>query len=290
MDCQHSAVVRAHQASRILTWVFIWFGVIVASFHVVSASAHTPEAGRDQILRQARAAQDRFRAGDLGVIPEYVAMLDAAARAYPDDADVWYAMGVAHLAQAATALMPGGNPADAMAPMQKGPAALWKALQLKPDHAEAMAQLGGVQAMLGPILQRPAMLTRGVTQMNKAVQTAPGSVRVRLQRAFTGLSLPDELRDHAAEAEDLEFLIEAADFSRPGDFVRLLRADLHSEMGEADLARTLYRFVEATGSAAAAVDAKSRLQALDAGGVPISDIKALRVAAGARCAMCHGRD
>ncbi len=134
------------------------------------------------------------------------------------------------------------------------------------------------------------MLTRGVAQMNKAVELAPSSVRVRLQRAFIGLSLPDELRDHVAEASDLEFLIDAADFSRPGDYVRLLRADLHAELGERDEARSLYRVVADTGSAAAAVQARSRLASLLDGGVPSADIKTLRADAGAKCAMCHGRD
>jgi hypothetical protein len=290
MECPQISALRAARIARILTLIFLWLAVLVATFQAVSARAQAPDSDRDAVLRQARAYQDRYRTGDLTVVPAYVAMLDAATRNFPQDADVWYAMGVAHLAHAATALVPGGNPADAMAPMQKGPVALWKALQIKPDHADAMAQLGGVQAMLGPVLQRPAMLTRGIAQMNKAVEIAPASVRARLQRAFIGLSLPEELRDRAAEAADLEFLSDAADFGRPGDYVRLLRADLHAEVGERAAAQTLYRFVAATGSTAAARDAQARLVALDAGGVPMSDIKALRSAAGAQCAMCHGRD
>jgi len=275
-------------AARILTLIFVWLAMIFAALHAVSASAHEPETHRDAVLRQARTYQERYRVGDVQVVPEYVAMLDAATREFPNDAEVWYALGVAYLAQAATALLPGGTPADAMVPMQKGPAALWKALQIDPDHAEAMAQLGAVQAMLGPVLQRPAMLTRGIAQMNQAVRMAPGSVRVRLQRAFIGLSEPDELRDHAAEAADLDFLSDKADFTRPGDYVRLLRADLYAELSEPALARELYLFVAATGSPEAATQARSRLASLDAGAVPPADIKALRIAAGAQCAMCHG--
>jgi len=285
MDCRTTAPARARAASRLLSLIFLWLAMLVAAFHAATASAQA--SGEADVLRQARAYQERYRAGDVGVVPAYVSLLDTATRDFPNDANVWYALGVAYLAQAATALLPGGNAADAMVPMQKGPAALWKALQLEPEHAEALAQLGAVQAMLGPVLQRPAMLTRGIAQMNQAVQKSPGSVRVRLQRAFIGLSLPDDLRDHAAEAADLEFLSEAADFGRPGDYVRLLRADLHAEQMQPDEARALYAFVAATGSAAAASEARSRLAALAAGGVPTADIKALRVAAGAKCAMCH---
>ena len=60
------------------------------------------------------------------------------------------------------------------------------------------------------------------------------------------------------------------------------------EMGKPDLARETYQLVADIGSAAAAKDAKGRLSALGKGGVPMADIKALRSAAGAQCAMCHG--
>jgi hypothetical protein len=49
----------------------------------------------------------------------------------------------------------------------------------------------------------------------------------------------------------------------------------------------LYQVVEKSASPAAA-DATARLSALGQGGVSMSDIKALRAAAGAKCAMCHG--
>ena len=64
--------------------------------------------------------------------------------------------------------------------------------------------------------------------------------------------------------------------------------DLEFETGKPELARAMYRNVENTGSGAS-MDAKARLAALDAGGVSMTDIKALRTAAGAQCAMCHGR-
>ena len=123
--------------------------------------------------------------------------------------------------------------------------------------------------------------------MNRAVELAPKSTRVRLQRAFSGLSLPDALRNHAAESEDLEFLIELADGSRAGDYVRVMRGDLYFETGKPDLARALYQVVEKS-SSSAAVNAKARLSALDRGGIAMSDIKALRTAAGTQCTMCHG--
>jgi len=50
----------------------------------------------------------------------------------------------------------------------------------------------------------------------------------------------------------------------------------------------MYRAVEASGSGASA-DARKRLSALESGGVPMEEIRFLRSAAGAQCAMCHAR-
>ena len=123
--------------------------------------------------------------------------------------------------------------------------------------------------------------------MNHAVELAPNSVRVRLQRMFSGLSLPDGLRNHAAEAEDLDFLINIAEGSRPGDCLHIMRCD-HFELGNPDLARNQYEMAGKSASPAA-TEAKARLTALTQGGVAVTDIKKLRSAAGANCAMCHGR-
>jgi hypothetical protein len=172
--------------------------------------------------------------------------------------------------------------------MQKGPAALRQALQLNPRHAEALSQLGGIQTLLGPVLQLPAMASRGVAQMDRAVELAPGSMRVRLMRAFAGPNVPAELRNTRHEAEDLDFLIEASEWGTAGDYVRILRGDLHWELGEREQARSMYRGVEHTGSGASA-DARSRLAALERDDMPMEEIRALRAAAGAQCAMCHAR-
>ena len=79
--------------------------------------------------------------------------------------------------------------------------------------------------------QQPQLAAKGVAEMNRAVELAPNSVRVRLVRAFNGLSLPDALRNNVAEAEDLDFLIKVAEGSRPGDYVHIMRRDLDFELG-----------------------------------------------------------
>jgi hypothetical protein len=229
-----------------------------------------------------------FRAGQVDIVPEYVAMLEDATQADPENAELWNAMGVAYLAQAARAMMPGGIAADAMVAIQKGPAALERAIQLNPSHAEALATRGGVQAFMGLYQKGPAGAAEGIANMDRAIAIAPTSRRVRLQRAFSGIYLPDALRIRAAEAEDLDFLIAIAGGTRAGDYVRLLRGDLHAESGTSDLAREQYELVMKSSSPASA-EARSRLDALQQGGVAAADIKKLRTAAGTNCLMCHGR-
>jgi tetratricopeptide (TPR) repeat protein len=274
----------AHRAVKVTT-------LFVIALIFISMGTALAQTGKDsrmaEILEQAKIYQYQFRAGKMDILPEYVALLEEATRAEPDNADLWCAMGTAYLAQAARAFMPGGNPADAMSAMQKGPAALRRALQIDPNHAETLARMGGVQAMMGSFMQAPRMTSNGVAAMNRAVELAPHNTRVRLQRAFSGLSLPDSLRNNAAEAEDLEFLINVAGKSRAIGYVQIMRADLHFELGNSDAARALYKSV-ATSDSSAATAAKKRLAAMDHGGVPSAEITSLRTAAGAECVMCHG--
>lgn len=246
------------------------------------------EPGTAAVLRQARAYQFQFRAGQYDAAPKLVAMMEEAVRADPENADLSSALGVAYLAQVAGTLLTGGNPADAFTGVQKGMRALERALKLNPDHAEALATHGGVRALMASFQKSPHEAAAGVAEMNRAVELAPESVRVRLARAFNGLSLPDALRNHASEADDLDFLSAAARGSRAGDYILIMRGDLYFELGQPDLARKQYELAGRSASPAAA-EARSRLSALAEGGVAAAEIKKLRSAAGANCAMCHGR-
>jgi len=253
-----------------------------------AAFAQGTGATTKAILQRAMAYQFQFRGGQTDVVPDYVAMLEAATTADPENAELWNAMGVAYLAQSARAMMPGGRPADAMAALPKGTAALDRAIQLNPNHAEALATRGGVQAFMDLFQKGPAGAAEGIAKMNRAIEIAPTSRRVRLQRAFSGINLPDALRNRANEADDLDVLIAISTGTRAGDYIRLLRGDLHAEGGASDLARAQYALV-AKSSSPASADAASRLAALTQGGVPATDIKRLRAQAGTNCLMCHGK-
>ena len=278
----HMAGLKTRSYVRLALKVSILLAMASAAF------AQTTDPGTKAILQRAMAYQFQFRGGQTDVVPEYVAMMEEATKADPENADLWNAMGVAYLAQGARAMMPGGHPADALSALPKGTAALERAIQMNPDHAEALATRGGVQAFMGLYTQGPAGAAEGIAKMNRAIELAPTSRRVRLQRAFSGINLPDALRNRANEAEDLDFLIALANGTRPGDYIRLMRGDLHAESGASDLARAQYDVVAKSSSPASAV-ATSRLTALDQGGVATVDIKKLRQQAGTNCLMCHAK-
>lgn len=283
MDCERIAGICGRQGTKLATLVITWVFIVLAA--IGAAFAQAPTSG--EVLNQAKQYEYRYREGDATVLSPWVTMLEEATTTEPGNADLWYALGYVYLARGAQAMMPGGEPSGAMVAMQKGPAALRRALQLNPDHPEALSQVGGIQVLMGTMMQAPAMVARGVAQMNRAAELAPDSMRVRLMRAFAGPTLPAELRNYEREAADLDFLIEAASWNRAGDYMGILRADLDFEAGKLDAARNLYGIVANSTSSAAQL-AKARLAALDLGGVDMADITALRTAAGAQCTMCHG--
>lgn len=266
----------------------VWTALACLTTSAVALAQTANTSSIADTLRQAKGYEFQFRAGHYDVATKSVAMLEEATKANPENADLANAMGVAYLAQVAGGMLTGGNPADAWTGVQKGLKALEHALQLNPDHAEALAIHGGVQAMMASYIPAGLPAAKGVADMNRAVELAPNSVRVRLTRAFNGLNLPDALRNHGAEADDLDFLIKVAGGSRPGDYMHIMRGDLYFEQGNPDLAKKQYEIAGQSASPAA-VEAKARLTALTQGGVAVTDIKKLRSAAGANCAMCHGR-
>lgn len=284
MECRRTAPTLARVATKIAMWIVIALVFLQAA--IDTARADTPATGKNYAAL-AHHYEMQFRGGNMDIVPEYVAAMDEATQVAPDNADNWYQLGRAYMAMAARALA-ANKPAEAMPAMQKGPAALMRALKLDPEHAPALAQIGGVQTMLGPVLNKPEWVTRGIDQMNQAVKIAPESMRVRLQRAFLGMNLPEELRNRAVEAEDLDFLIDNSDWGPAVHYVMILRGDLHADNGDATQAAAYYRSVKDADSRASA-EANSRLVALSRGGVPQNDIKRLRTAAGAECAMCHGK-
>lgn len=259
---------------------------------LVSAAEPTPGVDIPAILRQSRDFQLRFRDGDLEVVTANVELLEKATAAEAGSADLWHALGSAYVYVAARATMPGGNRADLMLAMQKGMPALNRALQINPDHAEALSLRAGMRALIGLQMNAPQAVSQAMADMNRAIELAPDTVSVRLNRGFGAPIMPEELRNRVNEAADLDYLIDKSEWNRARDYVSILRADLHFENGETDSARQLYETVDHTGATSAAQLARSRLALLAQGRDPMmKDIKALRAAAGGnRCSMCHGRE
>jgi hypothetical protein len=148
-----------------------------------------------------------------------------------------------------------------------------------------------MRAFMALQMNAPDGVAQALADMNRAVELAPGSAAVRLIRAFSAPAMPEQLRNRANEAADLDFLIDAAQHERAGDFMSILRADLYYENGEADSARKLYKLVDASGAASAAQVARSRLALFSKGrDAVMQEVKAMRAVAGTQCSMCHGRE
>lgn len=275
--------------------MFKYAGVLMMSWAVAHSPAHAaePSAGVDipSVLKQSKDYRFQFREGEADAAIANVALLEKATAAEAGSAELWNAMGLAYVYLAARATLPGGNRADAVIALQKGMPALNRALQINPDQAEALSVRAGMRALIGLQMNSPDLVPQALAEMNRAVLLAPASVPVRLTRAFGAPVMPDALRNRANEAADLDFLIEQAEGNRAGDFMTLLRADLHIENGELDDARQVYERISSTGAASAARLAKSRLSLLAQGrDAMMKDIKALRAVAGTQCSMCHGRE
>jgi hypothetical protein len=257
------------------------------------AGAAEPPAEVDitTVLKLSRDYRFRFREGELDAAIANVDLLEKATAAEAGNADLWNAMGLAYVYLATRATLPGGNRADAVIALRKGMPALNRALDINPEHAEALAMRAGMRALVGMQMNVPQLVPQAMAEMNRAVELAPESVAVRLIRVFGGPTMPEDLRNRRNEAADLDFLIEQAQGNRAGDFMTLLRADLHLENGELDSARQLYTTVESAGAASAAQVARSRLAQLsEARDATMKEIQGLRAVAGTRCSMCHGRE
>ncbi len=284
MKYRHEASTST--STRLCAGLLLW-GALLAT-----AGAATPPGSLDipAVLKQAREYQFRFRDGELAVAPDNVALLEKATATEPGNADLWQALGLAYVTFAARATMSGGDRSEAMIAIQKGMPALNRALQIDPDHAEALSLRAGMRAMMGVQMNQPQLLPQAMADMNRAIELAPESAASRLIRAFGAPTLPEELRNKANEASDLEFLMEYSGRNRAGDFITILRADLHFENNELAEARQLYTRVEETGAPSAAQLAKSRLALFPQGrDAVMNEVRALRAVAGTDCSMCHGR-
>lgn len=266
--------------------------LIMGSVLLSPARAAAPPAEVDihDVLKQAKDYQFRFRDGELDAATANVALLEKATAAEAGNADLWYAMGLAYVNFAGSARRPEGNPGDALIALQKGMPALNRALEIDPDHAQALSLRAGMRAMMG-MRMNPVLLPQAIADMNRSIELAPESAAARLVRAFSAPVMPEELRNRVNEAADLDFLIRHSDWSRAGNFMTILRADLHVENGETDIARNLYEMISGTGAASAARLAKSRLALFQQGkAAMMNDIEALRAVAGTQCSMCHGAE
>lgn len=251
----------------------------------VAGAALTQPPSADQALADARLASFKFREGQYGVVQQSIAGLEAALQAHPDDGRLWNALGVAYF-EHITADFSTGAFKDIPGHLMKAQAAHERALALNPDDAVALAGRGTALAIASGFTRKAEAGRQGVAELNRAARLEPDEVVVRLQRAFTNLGVPADLRDRAAAETDLRHLIRIAEGSRPGDVLHVLLGDLLAEGGQAEAARAEYAIAAREGSAIRETGL-ARLAALAAGGPPPAEVARLRGDIARNCAMCH---
>jgi hypothetical protein len=243
-------------------------------------------SGQDaETLANARKLQLEFRQGNLAVVDPLVKSLEAAVAQSPDNAELWEAMGNAYMSQLGS-LSYSRDRGAPIAAAERARDAYARAMAGGSDDAVLLAS-HGMAGMLTSLLKGEHAAMKGsIDEMNAAVLKSPKSTMVRLTRGFTIIHLPQGVRDNAAVAEDLNFVLDSAPGGRAEDMVRVLLGDVYAESGDLAAARGEYEMV--TGSSAFATEqVKLRMDELKQGRISPASIAKVRAGLGARCAMCH---
>jgi tetratricopeptide (TPR) repeat protein len=261
---------------------------ICAILALACATTSTPATGKQgHVLRQAQEYSYQVRRGRFEVVPQEIALLEQATAADPNNGALWDALGVAYLHRvAALANRPAADRASLRLDFQRALAAFERALQIDPNHPDALAGHGMALTVSSAIERQPEWAARGVAEMDRAVALRPTGLRVRLTRAFTGINLGAPLRKPQLIIDDLAFLLEIADGTRAGDVMRIALGDVFAETGDVALARREYSLADRPGSTARDAS-RLRLAVLDRGQLPVAEAAELRSRLGGDCMMCH---
>jgi hypothetical protein len=263
-------------------------GVLVAGSGVALAQGLSSEQTA-QILRQAREYTMAFRTGQNDAPDKAAAMLEAATAAEPSNGALLAALAQAYYWQAALAGRPGGNPANGFTLIIKAAATAERAVALDDSDPVAVANAAAGRVLTGLFQQKPALITQGLADMDRAIAMRPELPGPHVTRAFFGINLPPQLRNNTKVVEDLKFLTVAATGSRAGDMVHVMLGDFFAEIGRPDDARREYEAAGRRPASAARDLAAGRVSALAGSGVPPDQIATLRGAPSNDCVFCHAK-
>jgi tetratricopeptide (TPR) repeat protein len=251
--------------------------------------AGTAQQQAGTVQQQADAYFRQARTGDAGAAEKVVILLESAAASSPDDASVWNLLGRAYLMRLSLQARAGADPAMMAETVQRATRALDRTLELSPKNASALVGHGMGLTILAGIQRDDVMMARGVDEMNRAVALDPRAVHVRLNRAFTMVNLPPQVRHVPSIIEDLQLGVQRAGTYNPRarQTLHLLLGDVYAEGGHLDEARREY---EAAASATTPSEqTQARLTSLLQGSVPPAAIASLRSGLATNCTMCHAK-
>lgn len=265
--------------NRKLIVAVLWSGWVLASPALED---------QNRILDRARDEEHRFREGDLDAAARSVTLLERAVADHPSSSRLWTELGRAYFMEVSMTSVRQGPGPHVIAAMQRAREAYAQALQLDHQNWEALAGHGMSLVTLAHGSERNAAVSQGIQQLDHAVRQDPSNTAIRLLRAFTSVNVPPALRSHANVVEDLNFLIDAAPGGRAEDVLHVLLGDVYAENGDLKSAQREYEWIGGASQLAAGLK-DSRLRQLAAGGVPASDMAAVRGVLGSQCTMCHAK-
>lgn len=270
-----------------------WNFVLALSFALCGGVTAWTQQGAPtsaEALQQVRRYSLQARASRLEMSPDAVAsVVRTAIVADSENSELHRALGDVYLFQVRSSAGASPNIPDLLAAMQRATAAYERAIQLDPANAVALSSHGLLLTIGAFLQQKPELAAQGIGELDRAVELGPRSLVPRLNRAFTGVNLPPQLRNTSAVTEDLKFLITVAEGSRAGDMVHLLLGDLYAETGKLDDARAQYAAATRRPATAAREAVATRLAALDKGTLPTAEIMTVRGSIVTDCVMCHAQ-
>jgi hypothetical protein len=255
---------------------------------LAAGAAFSQPVSSDAVMQKARNDGYAIRAGQWALAAPMVASLEAQTKIDPNNAALWTRLSGAYFMKAAAAINPKGVPGNPFPDFAAGKAAAEKAIALDPKLADAYAMRGVSTVILASFQNNMADMPIGMADLNRGVELDPKGLLPRLQRAFSAVNFPKEMRDNKAIEDDLNYLIKASITRRETDRLHMMLGDVFFETRKLDLAKAEYEIVAASGSTAAE-DVALRLSALSRNQPPVPEFASLRSKTGQDCVSCHGQ-
>ena len=230
----------------------------------------------------------RARKGDGAALDKAIAAFERGAALAPQDSGFAAALGISNFMKISFLARSRAKYDDIVSAVKQTLAAFERAMERAPNDATLLSAHGSVLTILASFTNDGQTLTKGVEEMNRAVNANPKQVHPRLFRGFTHLNLPAGARDQKAALEDLNAILSVSKASyneQAQGVLRVMLGDLYFEAKETAKAKAEYEAAANLG-APPSEQARARLAMLDTGQPDAKAFASYRANV-INCAICH---